>query len=289
MLAQVHAAPDDDRPRLVYADAVAQLDPARAEFIVLQHQAKLRRDQRARIKELRETHERRWMGALEPVIRKAKWRRGFLFDAILRRPASAALKGFIGAPAWRTIEHIRFARHMADFEIPYELLFDNPPLRRVRTAHGFTARALSRLAALDGSWSLTAVGVHGFPPALAPTGGLREVRHLDVEVQRYRLLRASELMRTRVGDPFLVNLSSMSWSAEFPFEVAIVFDFASLHDYERLDVSASGWEYRFSDGLQRATLRKRGRNPTPSAFANALTELPKPIAEQLQAQYDSIT
>ena len=285
LLAQVYAALDDDRPRLVYADAVASTDPARAEFIVLQHQARLSRVQRARMNELRAAHEQRWLGKLAPVIRKAAWRRGFVHDVVVRRPASATLHGFIGDPAWRTVEHVRFARHMADFEIPYELLFDNLPLRGVRSAHGFTGDALRRLAALDGPWSLTTVGVHGYPPPIVPTGGLAKVTHLDIEFERYRLLRASELMRSRVGDPFMQKLTSMTCPAEYPFEVSTLYDYAALHEYQELVTWAQGWEYRFADRLQRATLRKRGRQPDPAAFSAAVDRLPDPVASQLRAQF----
>src|SRR5689334_8020900 len=84
-LAEICANPDDDAPRLVYADWLDEHgDAERAEFIRLQCQL-ARTPRHPRLQELRRRekqllaeHEADWLGPLHGALRKWKFRRGFL-------------------------------------------------------------------------------------------------------------------------------------------------------------------------------------------------------------------
>jgi uncharacterized protein (TIGR02996 family) len=79
-------SPDDDAPRLIYADWLQDHDqPERAEFIRLQcrlagavpdEAERLRLETRER--ELLARHEREWLGPLQPLLARWAFRRGFL-------------------------------------------------------------------------------------------------------------------------------------------------------------------------------------------------------------------
>lgn len=80
LLAAIIEAPDDDAPRLVYADWLAERDPPRSEFIVVQCElATATRDRKKvlqkRSDELRVAHERSWPFHWGNV----SYRRGFVF------------------------------------------------------------------------------------------------------------------------------------------------------------------------------------------------------------------
>src|SRR6185437_16818973 len=87
-LAAIRAAPDDDAPRLVYADVLLERGDARGEMIILSCLAKTReptKEERLRLAELVGEHEVAWLGPLSYVTRARRWRRGFLHDAELTR------------------------------------------------------------------------------------------------------------------------------------------------------------------------------------------------------------
>jgi uncharacterized protein (TIGR02996 family) len=80
-IAAIIAAPDDDLPRLVFADWLDEHgDSARAEFIRLQC-AGLVDD--TRICELETMHRTEWLGPLARIVYRAEFRRGFVEHATL--------------------------------------------------------------------------------------------------------------------------------------------------------------------------------------------------------------
>ncbi|MBY0455899.1 MAG: TIGR02996 domain-containing protein [Gemmataceae bacterium] len=79
LLAAIRAHPDEDTPRLIYADWLDEHgDSARAEFIRLQCAPELGADGRARVFELEHWHRSRWLARL-PRPERVEWafRRGF--------------------------------------------------------------------------------------------------------------------------------------------------------------------------------------------------------------------
>jgi uncharacterized protein (TIGR02996 family) len=91
-LAAITAAPDDDLPRLVYADWLDEHDePARAEFIRFQcAAARGDRTSQRRANELETRHGSAWLEPLARVVFRAEFRRGFVEHAILSAPAFLA-------------------------------------------------------------------------------------------------------------------------------------------------------------------------------------------------------
>ena len=90
LLEEIFARPEDDAPRLVYADWLAERDPPRSKFIVVQCElATATRDRKKALQkrsdELRVSHERSW-GFLDWA--NCSYRRGFVFG-MGRRSRSA--------------------------------------------------------------------------------------------------------------------------------------------------------------------------------------------------------
>jgi len=83
LLADVYEHPDDDAPRLVYADYLQERNDPRGEFIVLQFRRRdgtLGRDEAKREKDLLAEHARRWLGGIAKLVKKTgmEFERGFL-------------------------------------------------------------------------------------------------------------------------------------------------------------------------------------------------------------------
>ena len=124
--------PDDDTPRLIYADWLEERGDPRGEFIRVQcHLAAMSADdeRRARLeqyeRELLARHQDRWLGELQPFLRGWTFRRGFL-DSItvpaaiyLKPPAIIYLKpAAIPRPA--TVRRIQV--DLDEFEVPPSVL-----------------------------------------------------------------------------------------------------------------------------------------------------------------------
>jgi len=116
LLAAIYAAPDDDRPRLVYADWLQERGDRRGELIALQY-GRLRRSPttmaRKRERWILKKHARAWLGALwdnlahRPVVvaerqYEVRFERGFLSDAVVAfRNTSVACA--VGDARWSTV------------------------------------------------------------------------------------------------------------------------------------------------------------------------------------------
>lgn len=104
LLADIYANPDDDAPRLVYADWLLERGDPRGEFITLQFRADKDAAALKREKALLKEHGRKWLGALEPVVAAGtfEFRRGFLSKADKKFKAST--ESLRESPAWATVE-----------------------------------------------------------------------------------------------------------------------------------------------------------------------------------------
>ena len=107
LFASVWAAPDDDAPRLVLADFLAEAGDPSGEFITLQlarAAGTLDAAGKKREKELLKRHKKTWLGPIEPLIQPAflRFERGFLVTCSLE--PNAELEATLGThPAWSTI------------------------------------------------------------------------------------------------------------------------------------------------------------------------------------------
>ncbi|MFO0740989.1 MAG: TIGR02996 domain-containing protein [Labilithrix sp.] len=101
-LAAIRAAPDDDAPRLVYADWLLERGDPRGELIVLQCGPRTEESRRREAELLRE-HELQWLGAVAYVTRTRRWRRGFVVEAELTRRERGVVAPAIGDERWWSI------------------------------------------------------------------------------------------------------------------------------------------------------------------------------------------
>lgn len=140
LLAAVYAQPDDDRPRLVYADYLMERNDPRGRLIALQ--CRPRRGPKRRSHHLLTHHERLLLGplnrALGPHPRIA---RGFLAEGWARFASEADFARLCEHPAWATLECLSgFDRHGEEFLLRCPLT----NLRRVRP--GLSLCLLERMA-----------------------------------------------------------------------------------------------------------------------------------------------
>jgi uncharacterized protein (TIGR02996 family) len=113
-LHDIKANPDDDVPRLVYADWLEeQGDPARAEFIRLQCRLartdledplwpELKRQERAAFT----PHLADWLGPLRPAAGRWVFRRGLLCVAFNAHTLLTSARSLAAAPEWRWVEEL---------------------------------------------------------------------------------------------------------------------------------------------------------------------------------------
>lgn len=101
LLEAILAAPDDDAPRLVYADALLDRGDPRGELIVRQCGGDAATDLVAQYGDL-------WLGELAPILSASTYERGFLATATIRQPRDdKAITGLVGHPTWRTVRELR--------------------------------------------------------------------------------------------------------------------------------------------------------------------------------------
>jgi uncharacterized protein (TIGR02996 family) len=102
--AAVLAAPDDDAPRLVYADWLTEHGDPRGEFIAVQV-ARARRDTpelEAREKELREAHGKTWHAPFDGM--RIQWRRGFVESVSVHQEDVGKLEAALDDACVRDLE-----------------------------------------------------------------------------------------------------------------------------------------------------------------------------------------
>jgi uncharacterized protein (TIGR02996 family) len=151
LLAAIAAAPDEDGPRLVYADFLHEQENPRGEFITLQFQrgraGGLSRKEEAREAALLATHKRDWLGPFYEPLKRAhvRFRRGFLAVAPFS-PRPVDIEHCAGDVRWTTVEELFL--YWAHFS--HAPLFEAPVFGALRTLRG---------AALDVVATLLRTGV----------------------------------------------------------------------------------------------------------------------------------
>jgi uncharacterized protein (TIGR02996 family) len=155
LLAAIAAAPDEDGPRLVYADLLQEQGNPRGEFITLQFQrgraGGLSPKEKAREAALLAKHKRDWLGPFySPLTRTWNpdfFRRGFLAVASFGGANPADIEDCAGDVRWTTVEELFLpsARYFSCAP-----LFEAPVFGALRTLRG---------AALDVVATLLRTGV----------------------------------------------------------------------------------------------------------------------------------
>jgi uncharacterized protein (TIGR02996 family) len=112
LYAAVYAAPDDDGPRAVLADALQEAGDPRGELIALQlreHAGSATPELRDRAQALIQEHAKAWLGPLRPIIYRATMRRGFLHRVELAGSWSVPAgqwRGLAAEPMFATVEEL---------------------------------------------------------------------------------------------------------------------------------------------------------------------------------------
>ncbi len=143
LLELVYDAPDDDAPRLVYADFLAERGDTRGELIVLQckkNKTPLNAAETKRERSLLREHGRRALGALEPAIAKDNlvYERGFVAACELEFKSDTQRMQLLRHRAWSTVQRM-VAPEAALLSVPSLM----PSLREVAHVHPELVRQLA--------------------------------------------------------------------------------------------------------------------------------------------------
>lgn len=177
LLAAVFAAPDDDSPRLVYADALLERGELRGELIQLQiarAAGQLTLPQLHREQELLSDPKRcsAW-GLPLSLGGEVTFVRGF----VERLRMSAKLhKELVGSPAWQTVREISLNQPSLRGAAQ---LFDAPVMRGVQAVFGLSRALVRGLAGAAARWETAGLVYVGEPvdaEDLAPLAALRRLR-----------------------------------------------------------------------------------------------------------------
>jgi uncharacterized protein (TIGR02996 family) len=151
LLAAIHADPEDDGPRLVYADWLLERGDPRGELIVLQCTPRGERGQGAELRErgLLQLYALDWLGPLGAVVRpdEATFKRGFLAGCVCRA-SDTALLGLTGERTWATVRMIRLAPvHASRPPSTRKLaeLLGHPAMRSLTALHGASPELVAAL------------------------------------------------------------------------------------------------------------------------------------------------
>jgi uncharacterized protein (TIGR02996 family) len=110
LIADVYAHPDDDGPRLVYADWLEERGDPRGELIALQCRQGLDEAGERRVRALVKAHGRKWLGPLAPIVTTGHaFRRGFVARATVKWGAAKNVARLGALPAWATVEELDFS------------------------------------------------------------------------------------------------------------------------------------------------------------------------------------
>ena len=152
LLSLIYASPDDDQPRLVFADALSERGDVRGEFISLQlarAQGRATVTQLAREDELASDPKRRTGWAL-PLANGGDCTFGRGFPERIKLKASSAKK-ILGEPAWATIRRVEGLEGLS-VTLAAQLL-DHPTLARVRSVTALTPKLGAALALVPRQWT----------------------------------------------------------------------------------------------------------------------------------------
>lgn len=148
LLRAIYAAPEDDGPRLVYADWLLERGDERGELISLSLRGEV---DAPRLAQLVRRAARRWVGPLAPVLRWPKFHRGFVVSAVVTWHHRGNIERLGAHPAWSLIEAIDFAPG-ADRGVPQHL--DPTVTRSLRELSGVDDGGARLLARASTDWTI---------------------------------------------------------------------------------------------------------------------------------------
>jgi uncharacterized protein (TIGR02996 family) len=246
LLAAVYAAPHDDGPRSVLADWLLEQGDPTGEMIALQ------------LKKKDATVDRRWIGAIDPVVTKsgAVFRRGFLAEAEVLFLDDDEISRYGGDPSWGTVERIHF--------IPYSKQHLDPSMRALRAVSGVGTQMLATLAESKHPWPIRDLATDTEDRAvleqLGESHALPELVRLEVGSCALRPL--IDLLRSPLGKQ-LETIAMKCDDDQLPSILDNVERFTSVPRFEltqRLDAGrTAGWTLTFERDAERrfSTLRAR--------------------------------
>ena len=218
LLNEVLDDPQNDAPRLVYADYLLQHDDPRGELITLQmlrHAGTLTRAQadreRALLRDKRNVE--RWLGPLVAVVKNPVFERGFLHDCTVELKSARHRNDLVLHPLWATVESIS-CTELALVDSPGDAIAE----ARLRPRHRDRARARRSQAAAAvhrarrglvrrrrGSRRPTGVGDDPrgqvAREAASPRAAVRRLGHGRGPRQRSRELAMARRLDTGAPDP----------------------------------------------------------------------------------------
>jgi uncharacterized protein (TIGR02996 family) len=118
LLAAVWERPEEDEPRQVLADFLADQGDPRGEFINLQmarHRKEITAEGKKREKELLKRHKKAWLGPIEKFIQMyaLRFERGFLVTCQIEHGVDKLDVAIVRHPAWSTIREYRIHHRTA--------------------------------------------------------------------------------------------------------------------------------------------------------------------------------
>lgn len=156
LLELIYAAPDDDTPRLVFADSLSERGDVRGEFISLQIQRARGQgtpEQLQRERELAKDRKRLTAWAL-PLANGGTFRMGRGFpEFITLKPASA--KKVLGERAWATVNEVEWLDRLST-KLALEFL-EHPTFAHVKALSGLTSAIVAGLRPVERSWRAISV------------------------------------------------------------------------------------------------------------------------------------
>lgn len=106
----VYAAPHDDAPRLVLADALLEQEDPRGEFLSLQMRTEKTRAELKREKDLIKAHGKAWLAPFGPTLgASVTWRRGFPAEGLVKFRDAAEAAKYGSLPEWATFEALTWS------------------------------------------------------------------------------------------------------------------------------------------------------------------------------------
>lgn len=210
----VFAAPDDEAPRQVLADALMEQGDPRGEFIALQLQSPRSQRSERRMQKLLERHRTSFLRGLEPMVLQPNpqsWERGFLTEA------SLLLEGLsFDVPDLATLRRVEVLSTPA---VPTELA--SPHMRSLREVTIAPVSAIPVLFAADRPLPLETVGLSGpgdprfWPDAMAEVIGaarsLPRLTQLVLHLNRSNVDEAGWIWKM----PVLRQLKTLAFEGSF--------------------------------------------------------------------------
>jgi len=153
LLEQIAAAPEEDGPRLVYADWLLEHAEEQGELIVLscaRDRRPLSEGEQARFSELLRTRDERWLGPVAAVTGYRHWSRGLLDACQLGKKAPGVVGPALGHRAWASVRTLdACGPFLAASDV--EQIVGQPILRSLRSllVHSSVATAVGSSLALE--------------------------------------------------------------------------------------------------------------------------------------------